>query len=296
MTSNITSVKFTPPNDTRLSVEVMSIADLRKRAPMEHFAKLQRADFYRLISVVEGHTSPMVDFSCFAAQAGDWLLVRPGQVFRYDFSRPWAGWLMVFRPDSLTAADRNRALDGFDLLRRVEELACKHALQTDQHVWMNGSLAQMQQDSKLSEDVPLRNELLRLALASMLLRLSLWGSPDAGANASQGGNGNFRRFRNLLENSFSTQHQVQSYSSALGMSDKTLSRVCMAAAGVPAKAMINQRLTLEAKRMLAHTTMAVQAIGRDLGFEEATNFAKFFRREAGVTPLEFRDSQLRIGP
>ena len=97
---NITSVGFNPPDDARVALEAMTIEDLKSRAPTEHFDKLQRADFYRLIGVLEGHTSPMVDFFNFATQPGDWLLVRPGQVFRYDFSRPWVGWLLVFRPDS----------------------------------------------------------------------------------------------------------------------------------------------------------------------------------------------------
>lgn len=98
------------------------------------------------------------------------------------------------------------------------------------------------------------------------------------------------RFRKLLDTDFAAQHQVQYYANALGMSEKTLGRVCMTAAGVPAKAMITQRLALEAKRLLAHTTLAVQTIGRDLGFEEATNFVKFFRKESGMTPLAFRNS------
>ena len=77
------------------------------------------------------------------------------------------------------------------------------------------------------------------------------------------------------------------------MSDKTLSRVCLAAAGAPAKVLINQRLLLEAKRLLAHTTLPVQTIGRDLGFEEATNFVKFFRKETGMRPLAFRQDAQR---
>ena len=291
-TSDITSVGFNPPSDTRLAVEAMSIAELRQRAPPEHFEKLQRADFYRLVGVLEGVTSPMVDFSTYVAQVGDWLLVRPGQVFRYDFSRPWCGWLLVFRPDSLSAADRGRALDEFDLLRRIEDLACLHSLRKDQHDWVSNIVLQMQLDGRLANDVPMRNELLRLALAGTLLRLSLWQSPDNGLGVSQGSrHANFRRFRKRLNADFTTQHQVQYYSNALGMSEKTLSRVCVAAAGVPAKEMINQRLALEAKRLLAHTTLAVQSIGRDLGFEEATNFVKFFRKQEGMTPLAFRAMQ-----
>jgi AraC-like DNA-binding protein len=294
-TQDITSVGFKPSGDTSLTVEVISIGELRKRAPAEHFKKLQRADFYRLIGVLDGSTNPMVDFSNVTAKPGDWLLVRPGQVFRYDFSLPWGGWLLVFRPDSLSPAGRGGAVDEFDLLRRIEDLACLHSLRKEQHDWLSNNVQQMQSDGRLTDDAPLRNELLRLNLAGTLLRLSLWQIPDIDAGTTQGrSDGKFRRFRKLLDADFTSQHQVQYYANALGMSDKTLSRVCITVAGVPAKALINQRLTLEAKRMLAHTTLAVQAIGCDLGFEEATNFVKFFRKQAGMPPLFFRALQSRI--
>jgi AraC-like DNA-binding protein len=35
----------------------------------------------------------------------------------------------------------------------------------------------------------------------------------------------------------------------------------------------------------------VATIGDQLGFDEATNFVKFFRREAGLTPGAFRARQ-----
>lgn len=288
-TADITLIGFNPPGDTRLAVEAMSITDLRKRAPPEHFDKLQRADFYRLIGVLEGATSPMVDFSTYAAQAGDWLLVRPGQVFRYDFSQRWAGWIVVFGADSIFAAGHSRSGNDFDLLHRVENLACHHSLNGEQHNWMHQSLKQLHRDGALATEAALRNELLRLQLASTLLRLSIWQLPEALSGAvRREKQANFRRFRNLLEADFAEQHQVQYYARTLGMSEKTLSRVCMATAGEPAKSVINRRLTLEAKRLLAHTSLTVQTISRDLGFEEATNFVKFFRKETGIRPLTFR--------
>jgi AraC-like DNA-binding protein len=294
-TPDITSVGFNPRSDTRLAVEAMSIAELRQRAPPEHFEKLQRADFYRLFGVSEGRTKPMVDFSTYTAQAGDWLLVRPGQVFRYDFSHAWNGWLLVFRADSLSATSRSHSGDDFDLLRRVEDLACNLSLDSGKHSWMHNSLQQLQRDGTLTADVALRNELLRLQLASTLLRLSMWQSCNAGSGADQGaGHASFRRFRKLLDADFSSEHQVQHYARTLGMSEKTLSRVCLVAEGVAAKALINQRIVLEAKRLLAHTTLAVQAIGCDLGFEEATNFVKFFRKHAGMPPLAFRHDLKRL--
>ena len=238
----------------------------------------------------------MVDFSTFTAQAGDWLLVRPGQVFRHDLSDSWAGWLVVFRPDALALAGRGREADEIDTLRRVEDLSFLCSLDAAQHNWMHRCMQQLQHDGALNADVGLRNALLGLQLVGTLLRLAMWQLQPAVSDVYAGAEQvNFRRFRKLLERDFALQHQVQHYASALGMSDKTLSRVCLAASGVPAKTVINQRLVLEAKRLLAHTSMAVQTIGRELGFEEATNFVKFFRKETQMPPLVFRTSQLRSG-
>ena len=59
-----------------------------------------------------------------------------------------------------------------------------------------------------------------------------------------------------------------------------------------AKTVLTNRMMLEAKRLLAHSVLPIADIGDRLGFSEATNFVKFFRREAGLTPSAFR-AQLR---
>jgi AraC-like DNA-binding protein len=127
------------------------------------------------------------------------------------------------------------------------------------------------------------------APTAWLLRLSQWQVHDADGSVQQlAQQANFRRFRQLLYTDFASRHQVQDYAAALGMSEKTLSRVRLAAAGAPAKTLINQRKLLEAKRLLAHTNRSVHAIGSELGFDEASNFVKFFRKESGTTPAAFR--------
>ncbi len=51
---------------------------------------------------------------------------------------------------------------------------------------------------------------------------------------------------------------------------------------------MDDRVALEARRLLAHTDLTVAAVGRRLGFEETTNFVKFFVRRTGTTPGTFR--------
>lgn len=291
-TPQIVSLGFNPPQDKRQEIELMSIADLQTRAPPEHFRQLQRADFFRLMGVMQGRASMMVDFSTLPLTPGGWLLIRPGQVVRYDFSIPWDGWQVVFKPEALLPQARSSNTEQVELLRRLEDLPCLSQLDAPQHVRMNQALASMQADSQLPCDIELRNTLLRLQLTAALLRLSVW-QPEVPVRqeVNSSAMSHFKHFRQLLEVEFAAHHQVQFYAKRLGMSEKNLARASQAGVGLSPKACIAQRLVLEAKRLLAHTSWPVQTIADQLGFDEATNFVKFFRREQAVTPSEFRAQQ-----
>lgn len=74
----------------------------------------------------------------------------------------------------------------------------------------------------------------------------------------------------------------------LGYSTKTVNRACRAAAGSGAKEIIDRRVILEARRLLAHSDLPAAAIAQHLGFAQATNFGKYFIHHVGATPGEFR--------
>ena len=53
---------------------------------------------------------------------------------------------------------------------------------------------------------------------------------------------------------------------------------------------INDRLVIEAKRMLFEKKeMRIKEISFELGFSDASNFVKFFKKNTGMGPTEFRD-------
>ena len=74
----------------------------------------------------------------------------------------------------------------------------------------------------------------------------------------------------------------------LGCSVRTLTRACLAVTGRTAKQVVDDRVALEAQRLLACTNLSVAEIGRRLGFGEPTNFGRFFHREVGLSPGAFR--------
>ena len=101
----------------------------------------------------------------------------------------------------------------------------------------------------------------------------------------------FERFHQLVDERFAQWHQVADYADQLGYTEKSLARAVTAVRGTTAKAFIDARINLEAKRLLVHTDLSVAGIAEKLGFGEATNFSKFFKREVGCAPAEFRKRQ-----
>jgi len=75
----------------------------------------------------------------------------------------------------------------------------------------------------------------------------------------------------------------------MNVSEKKLTNATKKIAGRTPKELIDDRVMLEAKRLLTHTNHSIKEIGYELGFEEPTNFIKFFKKHAAKTPIEFRE-------
>ena len=97
-----------------------------------------------------------------------------------------------------------------------------------------------------------------------------------------------KNFQAKINESFRELHEVGDYASLLHISAGHLSEVVKIQSGKPAIKHIHERLTLEARRLLFHTNQSLKDIAFDLGFSDASYFNRFFKRETGVTPAEYR--------
>jgi AraC-like DNA-binding protein len=212
--------------------------------------------------------------------------MRPGQVQCFEAHTHWDGWVVIFRPESV------QSLGGVGqqpLGLSVDDLPVQLALGKASFEAVRATMAQMHQDAKLTGPMQLVAALERAQLQALLIRLQiareqLLDSPAKDSTLAR----YFRKFRHAVEQKFHEWHQISAYAKALGLSEKTLSRATQEVTGLPAKAYLSKRIALEAKRMLAHTSWPIAQVADKLGFDEATNFVKFFRREAGFAPSEFR--------
>lgn len=275
------------PGGRELDVEIFHFSDLRRRVTAEQLLALYRYSFHTLICVTEGEVTQLVDFQPVSCSAGSLLVLRPGQVHSFGRDEGWDGWMVLFRGDFLPSETQTTAdlLPAFGLDRLPDHLS----LSTGDFEAVNEVITRMRLDAE--GDAPPKDvhPLLRYQLCALLVRLTILQDQHVGTVVARTpGLQRFARFRWLVEQNHAGWHQVSAYAAALGCTEKSLTRAAMEATGQSAKSVITARIALEAKRLLAHTDRPIYLIAEGLGFEEATNFAKFFKRETDCTPISFR--------
>jgi AraC family transcriptional regulator, transcriptional activator of pobA len=97
-----------------------------------------------------------------------------------------------------------------------------------------------------------------------------------------------RKFNIAVENHYKTKHQVQEYADLLNKSPKTLSNLFSIYNQKSPLHIIHERLSLEARRLLIYTDKSTKEIAFELGFEEVAHFSRFFKKQIGQAPTDFK--------
>jgi AraC-like DNA-binding protein len=238
----------------------------------------QRLPHHLLVLTTAGHGTAEVDFVSRPCRPGTLLWVRPGQALRFSgtMDATLVAWERdLLRPDDLAgvAVDDPIGPERWQLAGEDEDAIISEvtqlAVDCDRHA--SGRVA---------------TALLKHQLAVLVLRIAMLADDDSGAPGAE--RRTFARFRRQLEEGHPHSRRVEDYAAGLGCSVRTLTRASLAVTGRTAKQVVDDRVALEARRLLACTDLSVAEIGRRLGFGEPTNFGRFFHREAGMSPGAFR--------
>jgi AraC family transcriptional regulator, transcriptional activator of pobA len=91
-------------------------------------------------------------------------------------------------------------------------------------------------------------------------------------------------FRRLLERHLLEHRPVSFYAEQVGLSQRSLARLCWRYFGCTPQQAINRRMAAEAQRMLRHTNASVVQTSDALGFKDPSYFSRFYARETGTRP------------
>lgn len=247
-----------------------------------HFrGQLHRHAHYELMWLERGASIFFSDFVDFPLSAGSMIFIRPGQLHTWRGDMSGLDLLVIsFKPELLSPTEIH-SLPYF-------APTATPFLATDESnrpLLSNPFTTLHQHYESFGES---NRELLASYVRVLLTeakRLYPADSPSAETSSAMQLS---KAFHLAVEQRYLTDRTTQPYANRLGVTANHLTRVIRQTSGMTPGEILRDRLTLEAKRLLAHTNLTVGETAQKLGFLSAAQFSNWFKREAGVSPDQFR--------
>ncbi|MFD5468053.1 AraC family transcriptional regulator [Kitasatospora sp. NPDC127059] len=238
-----------------------------------------RHSFYEIVQVTGGRGAHVLDLAHRPLAPPQLCVITPGQVHHWAEAEGLAGRVVLFNEDFL--------------LGHPQDLAALRALATrpgialgEQAGAIDGLLADMEQEYLTR--APGYQGVLRASLHILIVRALRARTPDDRPAVPTRPAELAAAFTRLIAKPGGVRHSVASTAQELGVSPGHLQTLVKQATGRTPGGLIRRQQTLEAKRLLACTDLTIRQVAKEAGFVDPAYFCRFFRRETGMTPGEFR--------
>ncbi|MBL0740355.1 helix-turn-helix domain-containing protein [Chryseolinea lacunae] len=249
-----------------------------------------RHDFYLLLYVTHGGGEHVIDFEKYTVSPGSYFVMTPGQVHAWNLEPGTDGYILFFVPEFYRMAWSENSLLEFPFF---------HSLHPHPHILLSRDadamphtvITEMHREFHRTSPVDLR--LLRSYLDVVLLKLSQHYRTETNQVASQGLTFKLRKLEEMIDAHYTTLKQPRDYAESMHLSASYLNNLCKKALGKTLSDLIHERVILEAKRYFAYSDLTVAEIAAALKFSESSYFIRFFKKETGLTPEQFKESLIR---
>ncbi|WEZ85640.1 helix-turn-helix domain-containing protein (plasmid) [Rhizobium sp. 32-5/1] len=240
----------------------------------------QHPGFFQILYISDGNGDANLDGVTQIIQPPAAILVPPGFEHGFLFSRDIAGVILTLLPGALSPSVQAVLRRNF---HRPSLLMLKNSLERQEVETSFERIAQEYVTHEVGRDAMIEGH-----IAMIITLLARADRPKMSANSKNLDDSRFGLLQSLITRHFREPQDAQFYAGKLGLSQTHLNRLVRSACGLSLQRLIAGRQIEEAKQELLFTFSTVQNISDRLGFTEPGYFCRFFKRETGMTPRQWR--------
>jgi len=285
---NIPSIQFTPPASNSKGIEIIELDELyHRRFKMEHDPnKPHRVHFSLMLYIEQGEGSHFIDFNHYPFSKGSFIFVNKNQIQAFALNEHIKGKLVLFTDSFIEHVQTNMNMPALSL----NHFHIAYSAVFTPSPALTSSCVSLLSEIQKEIDHEGNNTLITMLLFSSLFLMLERERPHSYAKVlSQSQVKQFNFFSELLDQGLTGKREAAYYAEQLHITYKTLNNLCKLATNRTAKQLIDAYTIIEAKRRLILESKQVQEIAYDLGFEETSNFIKYFKKHTLNTPSQFRN-------
>ncbi len=288
-TSVFPKIEFRAHPRTLPGVELIELGHLYSRAQgFDHdiFAS-HRVNFHHLIYITKGTGTHFIDFNRHSYEAGSCMFINAGQVHAFDSKNQPKGHLIVFTQAFL---DTVRTTIRVPLFISGFYPAIEVPILTVQGPLKESVEALLRELMGVKGEMPHDELIFQLLFTALVLKLHQMRPGKEKEPVSEERRQHFVRFLSLVEEKYGSLKDASLYADLMGMTYKLLNTTCKLITNQTPKQIIDAHIILEAKRRLAIENIQVTQLTYELGFDDVSNFVKYFKKHTLMTPSQFQNS------
>lgn len=246
-----------------------------------------RHDYYEIILVEDGAGKHIIDYEAYDIKQPVFYFLTKGQIHFWKLKKALTGKILLFPREFLipptTAFNHEGDLAIFNSLSKAP---CVH-IGNEYLPKIKELLNDIKKEYLRKSESSL--SMLRAYVHILIVSLFRIHAKNQNENILDTSNAMVRKFRQLVSENYLTVHSVQEYADLIGISATHLRDTVKDITGYSPGQLVRQEIIFEAKRRLANTEFTTAEIGYTLNFEDTSYFSRFFKRETGKSPSQYRE-------
>jgi AraC family transcriptional regulator, transcriptional activator of pobA len=246
-----------------------------------------RHNFYMLSLVIKGNGKHVIDFEEIEIKPRRLFFLKPEQVHFWDLHPGSALAVLQFSADFMTQLFNFNSLPAlhtpsasyFDLISEKAERILEIIRRIE---------AEQTSGEAFSEKI-IQAEIFIL-LTEIEREIRSESAPKSRNNKYE----ILNNFQQLLHANYKEYKTISRYAEILGITPNYLNIIIKETTGNTANELIHNRILLEAKRLLIQHNTDITQVAYELGFSDASYFARFFKKATGQSPSDFRSEMYKM--
>lgn len=252
-----------------------------------------RHDFFEVLYLLKGSGYHVIDGNKYEIKPPCVFFMSPGQAHKLELSHDIEGYIFIFTSDFylLNRSNQNSLIE-FPFFYTIHQDNPPLLLENESDIRFLESLFR-QSIAEISRPGDYFLEMLRSILDLILTTCA--ARYQVNENMLNKGKGQIlvKRFFHLVEENHQKNLSLSDYSGMIGVTPNHLTQTVKLLTGKTSSQIIKAKQLLEIKRLLVHTNLSVSEIANQLNFEDQSYFTKFFKRETGITPIQYRSDSFK---
>ncbi|KAA2239509.1 helix-turn-helix domain-containing protein [Chitinophaga agrisoli] len=250
-------------------------------------------DFFHMLLFTKGGGTHSIDFVTFPVTPFQMYFMIPGQVHSWDFEGEVDGIVINFTAPFFKAFLLNPSyLDQFPYFCGKPSTSVIYLPEELQPEILR-LMTCIVQESEANQ--PNSADMIKVLLVALFINLGRLQHENLHLKLHHPQFNIFKKFIDLTDKNITTLRLPSEYADLLCISPNYLNMICNAIIAKPAGEIIRDRVVLEAKRLITNIDLSISEIAYQLNFKDASYFSKFFKKQTGLPPEDFRNSFARAG-